>query len=266
MTVVDTERRRQLADFLRTCRERLQPEDVGIPDRKTRRRAKGLRREEVATLAGVSVTWYTWIEQGRDISVSSEVLTRIADALGLDAAQRAYLFSLTAADGRVLETNDGEQVVTALQEVLDCFGVNPAFLLGRGWTSSRPTLPRGPSSLMKRRYLLGSGPRLADVLQPFDTGIHRRLGGQRKGHHFAAPVELGASSGGFQIRGVDLRSHTRQSRVPAMVATARRVRPATRSQGSQSPACWPAIVSTKRLSGRRTLGPHAGAQHTLAGH
>lgn len=62
--------RPELAEFLRSRRERLLPEDVGLPSAK-RRRTPGLRREEVAALAGVGLTWYTWLEQGREIGVSA---------------------------------------------------------------------------------------------------------------------------------------------------------------------------------------------------
>ncbi|HXS80128.1 MAG TPA: helix-turn-helix transcriptional regulator, partial [Gammaproteobacteria bacterium] len=65
-----TTQRRQLVDFLKGCRARLTPTQVGLPDT-NRRRTPGLRREDVAALAGVSVTWYTWLEQGRDIQVSA---------------------------------------------------------------------------------------------------------------------------------------------------------------------------------------------------
>jgi transcriptional regulator with XRE-family HTH domain len=83
-----------LGDFVRTRRERLTPEQVGLM-RGSRRRAKGLRREELAGLSGISPTWLTWIEQGRTESVSSETIARIAAALRLSRAERAYLFELS---------------------------------------------------------------------------------------------------------------------------------------------------------------------------
>lgn len=87
------ESRRALADFVRTRRERLRPEDVGLAPG-ARRRTPGLRREEVAQLAGVGVTWYTWFEQGRDIQVSAHFLENLCRALHLDRAERAHLFAL----------------------------------------------------------------------------------------------------------------------------------------------------------------------------
>ena len=89
-------RRRELADFLRNRRERIAPEDVGLPPA-SRRRTPGLRREEVATLAGVGVTWYTWLEQGRDINASPQVLAAVARTLLLDPHERDHLFRLADA-------------------------------------------------------------------------------------------------------------------------------------------------------------------------
>ncbi|GAA4848437.1 helix-turn-helix transcriptional regulator [Kitasatospora terrestris] len=87
------QRRTELAAFLRACRARVSPEAVGLPPG-PRRRTPGLRREELAQLAGVGVTWYTWLEQGRPINASAQVLTAVARALRLDAAERDHLFRL----------------------------------------------------------------------------------------------------------------------------------------------------------------------------
>ena len=89
----DEVRRRELAAFLRSRRERISPEQVGLPA-VGRRRTPGLRREEVAQLAAVGVTWYTWLEQSRDIQVSAQVLDAIARALLLGPNERSHLFSL----------------------------------------------------------------------------------------------------------------------------------------------------------------------------
>ncbi|WP_182899248.1 helix-turn-helix domain-containing protein [Microbispora sp. H10830] len=86
-------RRDELAAFLRSRRERIRPEEVGLPPG-LRRRTPGLRREEVAQLAGVGVTWYTWLEQGRPINASVQVLDAIARTLRLDAAEREHLYRL----------------------------------------------------------------------------------------------------------------------------------------------------------------------------
>lgn len=89
-------RRHALAAFLRSRRERITPEQVGL-ERGVRRRTPGLRREEVAHLSAVGVTWYTWLEQARDIQVSSQVLDALARALLLDPTERHHLFSLAGA-------------------------------------------------------------------------------------------------------------------------------------------------------------------------
>jgi transcriptional regulator with XRE-family HTH domain len=86
-------RRHELGAFVRSRRERLKPEQVGLR-RTRRRRTPGLRREEVAQLAGVGVTWYTWLEQGRDINPSPQVLDAIARTLQFDVYEHAHLFTL----------------------------------------------------------------------------------------------------------------------------------------------------------------------------
>jgi transcriptional regulator with XRE-family HTH domain len=95
-------RRQELGGFLRSRRERIAPEQVGLPPA-SRRRTPGLRREEVATLAGVGVTWYTWLEQGRDINASTQVLDAVARTLLLDPHEREHLFRLAdVPDGTTL--------------------------------------------------------------------------------------------------------------------------------------------------------------------
>jgi transcriptional regulator with XRE-family HTH domain len=84
---------RQRAEFLRNCRARIKPSDLGLPAPQ-RRRTEGLRREDVAALSGVSVAWYTWLEQGRAMRVSEEVLERISQTFRLTEDERSYLFSL----------------------------------------------------------------------------------------------------------------------------------------------------------------------------
>jgi transcriptional regulator with XRE-family HTH domain len=91
--VTVTTSRAELAAFLRSRRARITPADVGLPPG-FRRRTPGLRREELAQLAGVGVTWYTWLEQGRAINVSVQVLDAIARTLRLDEAEREHLYRL----------------------------------------------------------------------------------------------------------------------------------------------------------------------------
>lgn len=93
-------RRTELSTFLRTRRERLNPLELGLPPG-IRRRTPGLRREEVAQLAGVGVTWYTWLEQGRRINASTQVLDAIATTLQLDHAEHEHLYRLADVPGIV---------------------------------------------------------------------------------------------------------------------------------------------------------------------
>ena len=90
------QRRAELGEFLKARRARLTPDDFGMP-RGSRRRTPGLRREEVALLAGVGVTWYTWLEQGRQINASTQVLDAVAGTLRLDRVEREHLYRLAEA-------------------------------------------------------------------------------------------------------------------------------------------------------------------------
>ena len=128
MTVV---RRTELADFLRTRRERISPDDVGMPAG-GRRRTPGLRREEVALLAGVGVTWYTWLEQGRPINASVQVLESIARTLHMDAQERWHLFQL-ADVALVPPVRECTQVGTNGQRLLDQLDPFPAVMLSHRW-------------------------------------------------------------------------------------------------------------------------------------
>lgn len=124
-------RREDLAAFLKGRRARLAPADVGLPIT-ARRRTPGLRREEVAQLAGVGITWYTWLEQGRDIQVSAPVLERIARALRLGAAERAHLFLLAHNRPPPLATPALAQVTPAHRRLLESLA-GPAYLATPRW-------------------------------------------------------------------------------------------------------------------------------------
>jgi transcriptional regulator with XRE-family HTH domain len=125
-------RREELADFLRTRRASIQPGDVGLPNG-GRRRTPGLRREEVAQLAGVGTTWYTWLEQGRDVRASLEVLEALSRALRLTPAERAHLILLGRGEQARPCKPPPEQVSPTLRRLIENLGSNPAYLLGRRW-------------------------------------------------------------------------------------------------------------------------------------
>jgi len=118
-----------LGGFLRDRRARLPPG----PDAQTRRRTPGLRREEVAARAGVSVTWYTWLEQGRGGPPSDEVLERLARALELDAAGREMLFLLAQQRPPPLKPTPTPAVPPELQRVLDALSTSPAIVKTATW-------------------------------------------------------------------------------------------------------------------------------------
>ncbi|RFU87872.1 XRE family transcriptional regulator [Streptomyces triticagri] len=120
--------RRELGDFLRSRRERLSPEKAGLPPT-SRRRTPGLRREEVAVLAGVGVTWYTWLEQGRSINVSTQVLVAVGRALQLDGAERQHLHRLAGVRAPAVEPVGGDLApAETFQPVLDKLHPYPACL------------------------------------------------------------------------------------------------------------------------------------------
>ena len=126
------ERRQELGDFLRSRRMRIQPDQVGLTAGK-RRRTPGLRREELARLADVGLTWYTWLEQGRDITVSAQVLDRLSDALRLDNGERVHLHLLARQETPILLSPPDDSVPEGLRVLLDALPNSPALLLSRHW-------------------------------------------------------------------------------------------------------------------------------------
>jgi len=127
----DEIRRQELSDFLRNRRGRIAPIDVGLPAT-SRRRTPGLRREEVAQLAGVSATWYTWLEQKRPIGVSCGVLDNLARVLRLDPAERMLLFQLALRQPALDSSSKTEAASPLIRRLLDNTEL-PAFVLGRRW-------------------------------------------------------------------------------------------------------------------------------------
>ncbi|MER5936834.1 helix-turn-helix transcriptional regulator [Streptomyces sp. NPDC001928] len=125
-TAASAIRRHELAAFLRHRREHIAPEQVGLP-RGSRRRTPGLRREEVAQLAAVGVTWYTWLEQARDIHVSVQVLDALARTLLLDPSERSHLFQLAGAVDPTPATA-WPSVTPAMRAVLEQLEPYPACL------------------------------------------------------------------------------------------------------------------------------------------
>jgi transcriptional regulator with XRE-family HTH domain len=125
-------RKRELGAFLRSRRERLAPADVGL-SAGPRRRTPGLRREEIAMVAGVGTTWYTWLEQGRDVKPSHEVLAALGEALRLDAAEKRHLYILAGRDAPTPRPAGPERVEAPLLHTLASLAAQPAYVMGRRW-------------------------------------------------------------------------------------------------------------------------------------
>lgn len=149
----ESERRQALADFLRKQRARLAPADVGLPAG-TRRHTPGLRREEVAYLANMGTSWYIWLEQGRDVHPSTQVLEGLAQALRLTPDERRHLFLLAGLPTPPPASSVAEHISPAFQQMLDDLDPAPAYVIGRHWdylawnkaadaifSISRPTFP-----------------------------------------------------------------------------------------------------------------------------
>lgn len=142
MVVNNQTRLQELSAFLKAQRAKILPQSVGLSPG-TRRRTPGLRREEVAQLAGVSSTWYTWLEQGRDIKVSPSVLDAVAKALQLTVDERKYLYALAleTGTGALLREEPQPQISPALQRILKELRSCPTIISDRrlhivGWNEA----------------------------------------------------------------------------------------------------------------------------------
>lgn len=124
-------RRKELGEFLQVIRQRNQPEDFGFAVG-SRRRTQGLRREEVAQLVDISPTWYTWIEQGREVNVSADVLDRIAARLRLTRSERAYLFEVAGRRDPHAANPEDDTAPAVLLALLEDIHV-AAYIMGRYW-------------------------------------------------------------------------------------------------------------------------------------
>ncbi|MEU6087207.1 helix-turn-helix transcriptional regulator [Streptomyces sp. NPDC047085] len=173
--------RKELGDFLRSRRRKADPEKSGIQVSRPasgRRRIPGLRREEVAQLSGVSVTWYTWLEQGRNINVSRQVLNGIARALALDAPERDHLFRLAGEATQAPSTDSEPTVGPDIQAFLDLLNPNPAYVITRcfdivAWNRAEAALMDGVVGQVPERHrnvlwLMFNEPRARDLLPDWE--------------------------------------------------------------------------------------------------
>ncbi|MFE1432167.1 MULTISPECIES: helix-turn-helix transcriptional regulator [Streptomyces] len=158
--------RTELREFLRSRRARVTPEDVGIPAT-VRRRTPGLRREEVAQLAGIGITWYTWLEQGRPINVSSQVLDAVARTLFLSAAEREHLYRLAEVPQPPAISDPPIELPDHLDSVLGALDPLPAMLVdgrtdvlrwNRAYAALHPALVSAPPGRRNTLWQLFAAP------------------------------------------------------------------------------------------------------------
>jgi transcriptional regulator with XRE-family HTH domain len=171
----------ELASLLRSRRERLQPADVGLPAG-VRRRTRGLRREEVAQLASVSTTYYTFLEQGRDIRPSRQVLDALAGALRLTDAERDYLHGLAA--GEPAPALAAEKLPAAVADLVDRLDPHPTYVSGRRWDvlaanraarelwADWPSLPRAERNIVWWTFM---DPRARSILIEWESEASAQL-------------------------------------------------------------------------------------------
>jgi transcriptional regulator with XRE-family HTH domain len=187
---VDGRRRAELADFLKARRAALQPEDVGLPGC-GRRRTPGLRREEVASLAGVGTTWYTWLEQGRDVRASLSVLEAIAGALRMTPAERGHLIMLGRGEQPPPPPPARERVSPTVRRLVEHLGPNPANVLGRrydflawndAFTAVFGDLEQFPPEERNQVWLTFMDPARRELTTDWEVGARRILARFRADH------------------------------------------------------------------------------------
>jgi transcriptional regulator with XRE-family HTH domain len=182
--VTDAAGREELAAFLRARRTQLDRSAVGLPDG-GRRRTAGLRREEVAALSGVSVTWYTWLEQARDVHPSRQVLDALAATLHLSPTEHRYLLSVAGfAPGRAPESSSEDSAPAHIQHLLDALAGSPAFAIGSDWTISGwndayaalyPAVASLPATERNLLWVVFTDPFVRDLLPDWQTTSRRFL-------------------------------------------------------------------------------------------
>ncbi|MGK3208483.1 helix-turn-helix domain-containing protein [Amycolatopsis sp. MEPSY49] len=171
-----TGRPKELGDFLKARRAQLNPRDLGLPEPSSPRRVAGLRREEVAQLAAISVDYLTRLEQGR-VQASSSVLATLARALRLDDDQQSYVYELAGKPFRRPRRRAGEKLRPAMKRLLDQLPETPAMVLGRrldvvAWNESAAALftdfARYPANRRNYVYLLFADPQVRALHMDWD--------------------------------------------------------------------------------------------------
>jgi transcriptional regulator with XRE-family HTH domain len=174
--------RRELGEFLRSRRHQVDPRDTGLPPGGARR-TPGLRREEVALLSGVSSTWYTWLEQGRDIHPSRQVVDALARTLRMSPAEHGYVLRLTGHAGPA-PADPAQEVPGHVQRLLDALGPSPAYALTADWTIAAwnrayerlyPGVARVPAAGRNLLELVFTDPAVRSLLADWETDSRRFL-------------------------------------------------------------------------------------------
>lgn len=177
-------RRLELGRFLRARRESCKPECCGISE-STRRRTPGLRREEVAYRAGVSITWYTHLEQGRDVGASAQVLDCIASALNLDETSRLHMYHLAERAPAGQESDVASAASPASNALVDALEPNPAMVINNCWdilvwnrSAAALMVDPGTVSVGNRNvlWLLFVNPRMRELYDSWQDEARRMLG------------------------------------------------------------------------------------------
>ncbi len=174
--------RRELAEFLRSRRRQVDPRATGLPTGGARR-TPGLRREEVALLSGVSHTWYTWLEQGRDIRPSRQVVDALARTLRMSPAEHGYVLRLTGHGGTDPAAASGG-MPAHVQRLLDALGPSPAYAITADWSITGwngayerlyPGVARVPAAERNLLWLVFTDPAVRALLADWPTDSLRFL-------------------------------------------------------------------------------------------
>jgi transcriptional regulator with XRE-family HTH domain len=174
--------RRELAEFLRSRRRQVDPRVAGVPAGGARR-TPGLRREEVALLSGVSHTWYTWLEQGRDIRPSRQVVDALARTLRMSPAEHEYVLRLTG-HGGAAPAGAADGMPAHVQRLLDALGPSPAYAITAGWAIAGwnrayellyPGVAAVPPAERNLLWLVFTDPAVRELLGDWTTDSRRFL-------------------------------------------------------------------------------------------
>lgn len=175
--------RAELADFLKTRRRHIAPEALDL-EVSGQRRTQGLRREEVSLRSGVSLTWYTWLEQGRDIKPSRQVMDALARTLQMSPAEHEYVLRLT---GHATQPDSNQSTITLPshgQRLLDALGIFPAYAITHNWSivgwnrayeNLYPKVATTPVADRNLLWLVFTDPYVRELLTDWKTDSRRFL-------------------------------------------------------------------------------------------